>query len=435
LWGRLLDLKHSSEISDRQGNTRMDTQTSSSSQEQWNDVEEMSSAGSRAGLSRYGVAIFTAILALIVRGLFSPLLGTHDSYHTAWAAIVFVAWYCGVGPAVVTTIMTLLGVWYWFIPPGHSFALSDPKAQITGMIGFLILSAFIIALGEAHRRSKERSERELRERTLTEKRLRARETELEALHSALADRVEERTADLNVAVEGLRQLSARLLQAQDDERRRLARELHDSVGQLLAAISMNISTVRSTPLTPEAAAAAEENARLVEQISREIRTMSHLLHPPLLDEVGLASALRWYIDGFSKRSKIAVELEIDGDFGRLPSDMEIAVFRMVQECLTNVHRHSNSSTAEVRITNESGEVRVEIRDAGEGIPLEKQLSLSSSQQSGVGFRGMRERIKQLGGALEIESSGDGTIVKAVMPIGKSPVNTANSRATADEEVA
>jgi len=247
--------------------------------------------------------------------------------------------------------------------------------------------------------------------------------------------VEERTADLNVAVEGLRQLSARLLQAQDDERRRLARELHDSVGQLLAAISMNISTVRSTPLTPEAAAAAEENARLVEQISREIRTMSHLLHPPLLDEVGLASALRWYIDGFSKRSKIAVELEIDGDFGRLPSDMEIAVFRMVQECLTNVHRHSNSSTAEVRITNESGEVRVEIRDAGEGIPLEKQLSLSSSQQSGVGFRGMRERIKQLGGALEIESSGDGTIVKAVMPIGKSPANTANSRATADEEVA
>ena len=347
----------------------MDTQTSSSSEQRWDGVEETSSAASRAGLSRYGIAIFTAILALIVRALFSPLLGTHDPYHTAWAAIVFVAWYCGVGPAIVTTVLSLLGIWYWFIPPGHGFALSDPKAQITGIIGFLILSAFIIALGEAHRRSKERSERELRERTLTEKRLRARETELEALHSALADRVEERTADLNVAVEGLRQLSARLLQAQDDERRRLARELHDSVGQLLAAISMNISTVRSTPLAPEAAAAAEENARLVEQISREIRTMSHLLHPPLLDEVGLASALRWYIDGFSKRSKIAVELEIDGDFGRLPSDMEIAVFRMVQECLTNVHRHSNSSTAEVRITNESGEVRVQIRDAGDGIPL------------------------------------------------------------------
>ena len=396
---------------------------------------ETQAASPKDSVGRYGVAILTAILALLLRGLFSPLLGTHDSYHTAWAAVVFAAWYCGVGPAIVTTLMTLLGVWYWFLPPGHTFLITDPKAQVTGIAGFLILSGFIIALGEANRRSKHRSELELRERTHTEKRLRAREKELEALHTALADRVEEKTGDLNVAIEGLRQLSARLLQAQDDERRRLARELHDSVGQLLAAISMNISTMRSTPLNPEAAAAAEENARLVEQISTEIRTMSHLLHPPLLDEVGLASALRWYVDGFSTRSKIAVELQIAGDFGRLPNDMEIAIFRMVQECLTNVHRHSNSSTAGVRIVHEAGHVRVEIRDAGKGIPLEKQLSLSSSQQSGVGFRGMRERITQLGGSLDIQSNEHGTIVKAAMPVGKSPAAAVDSGAAFNKEVA
>ena len=132
------------------------------------------------------------------------------------------------------------------------------------MAGFLILSAFIIALGEANRRSKVRSEIEIRERIHTEERLRARERELEALQSALADRVEERTTELNAAIMGLRQLSARLLQAQDDERRRLARELHDSVGQLLAAISMNIQTVQSTPLEPRAASAAAENAKLID---------------------------------------------------------------------------------------------------------------------------------------------------------------------------
>jgi signal transduction histidine kinase len=381
-------------------------------------METGSSAPPKEGIGRYGVAVLTAILALSLRGLFSPIIGTHDAYHTAWAAVVFAAWYCGAGPAIVTTLMSAVGVWYWFLPPGHSFAVADPKIQATGMAGFLILSAFIIALGEANRRSKIRSEIEIQERTQTERRLRARERELEALHSALADRVEERTTELNAAIAGLRQLSARLLQAQDDERRRLARELHDSVGQLLAAISMNIQTMRASQLDPAAAAAAAENAKLVEQISSEIRTMSHLLHPPLLDEVGLASALRWYVDEFAVRSKIAVRLEVAGDFGRLSNDMEIAIFRMVQECLTNVHRHSNSETGEVRLVRDAERVRVEVKDMGRGIPPEKQWTLSSSQRGGVGFRGMRERIQELGGRLDIQSDKNGTAVTATMPVAK-----------------
>lgn len=402
----------------------MTVQASSTRNQQWDGMQTEAPAPPKQGIGvevgRYGVAIFTAILALTLRGLLTPILGTDDPYHTVWAAVVFAAWYCGVGPAILTTLMSAIGVWYWFLPPEHSFVVADPKVQFTGLAGFLILSTFIISLGEANRRSKMRSEIEIRERIHTEQRLRARERELETLHSALADRVEERTTELNAAISGLRQLSARLLQAQDDERRRLARELHDSVGQLLAAISMNIQTIRSTPLESAAAAAAAENARLIEQISTEIRTMSHLLHPPLLDEVGLASALRWYIDGFSKRSKISVQLEIDGDFGRLPNDMEIAIFRMVQECLTNVHRHSNSSTGAVRLERDAERVTVEIKDAGKGIPPEKQKALSASQQGGVGFRGMRERIQQLGGRLEIQSDQQGTIVRAAMPVERIP---------------
>jgi len=369
-------------------------------------------------VARYSLGLLTAILALILRGVFSPWLGPHNPYHTVWAAVVLAAWYFGMGPAILTTLVSAVGVWYWFLPPGHTFLVNDPREQVVGILGFLVMSGFIIALGEANRRSKERSAIEIRERVATEKRLRARESELEGLHSALADRVEERTTELNAAISGLRQLSARLLQAQDDERRRLARELHDSVGQLLAAITMNLEILRGAPLTPEAAAAVEENAALVDQISSEIRTMSHLLHPPLLDEVGLASALQWYIEGFSARSKISVNLEIAGDFGRLSNDLEIAIFRMVQECLTNVHRHSGSDTGEVRLSRDAERVLIEIKDRGKGIPLDKQRVLNSSQQAGVGFRGMRERIQQLGGRLEIRSDERGTSVKATMPIRK-----------------
>ena len=207
---------------------------------------------------------------------------------------------------------------------------------------------------------------------------------------------------------------------QDEERKRLARDLHDSVGQLLAAISMNMGTVLSRPLDPVAARAAADNATLVEQITSEIRTISHLLHPPLLDEIGLASALSLYVEGFSERSKIAVDLAVAGDFGRLGDDMEIAIFRSVQECLTNVHRHADSRSAGVSVAQDDGRIRVVVKDAGKGIPLEKQVALNSpGGQLGIGFRGMRERIAQLGGDLKIQSNENGTQVTIVMPLAES----------------
>jgi PAS domain S-box-containing protein len=235
--------------------------------------------------------------------------------------------------------------------------------------------------------------------------------------SELEKRVEERTEELHTATESLRDLSARLLRMRDDEQRRLARELHDSVGQLLAAIGMNMAVVSAEAdrLSPAASRSLEDNAALVQEVSREIRTMSHLLHPPLLDEAGLASALRWYTEEFAKRSRIKVDVEIPAQLERLPHDSEIAMFRVVQECLTNIHRHSESTTAGVRIVAEKERMVLQVQDRGKGIPDEKLRSLGHARSVGVGFGGMRERLRQLGGKLEITSNANGTVVTAVLP--------------------
>ncbi len=236
------------------------------------------------------------------------------------------------------------------------------------------------------------------------------------LRNDLEIRVQERTAELQLANRELRELSSQLQTMQDEERRRLARELHDSVGQLLAALAMNVTMVQTEAykLSPAAARRIEDNAALIDQVSTEIRTISHLLHPPLLDEVGLTSALHWYVDGFAKRSGIEATLEIPEHLKRLPAEVEIAVFRAVQEALTNVHRHSGSRSCSVRVTEDQDFLRVEIEDRGKGIPQDKQLSLKSAG-GGIGLRGMKERLSHLGGTLEIESSATGTLVRVRLP--------------------
>src|SRR6202158_5567374 len=354
-------------------------------------------------LRRYGAAFSAAIAALLLYKLLTPILDGQNPYHTAWAAVVFSAWYCGVGPAVVTVLLDLLGIWYWFLPPVGTFQLANAKVEIPGMLGFLVFSGFIVALREVNRRSLAKS--------------RLAEEHLRSAHAELERKVQERTTELSRANENLRELSGHLQQLRDEERRQIARELHDSVGQLLAAMSMNIATLQSQShkLDSAGARAVSENSALVQQMGKEIRTISHLLHPPLLDVAGLASAVRWYVDGFSERSKIKVDMEIPAEFRRLPDQMEIAIFRLVQECLTNIHRHSGSDSAKIAIREEDDSVIIEIKDAGKGISLEKQLELSSGR-TGVGFRGMRERLRQFGGDLNIQSDHSGTFVKAKLPV-------------------
>lgn len=214
------------------------------------------------------------------------------------------------------------------------------------------------------------------------------------------------------------ELSGRLLQLQDEERRRVARELHDGAGQLLAALSMNNSTVAEerAKLSPETARRVEENRSLIDQAISEIRTVSYLLHPPLLDEVGLKSALSEYVHGFGERSRICVSLDFPRDLERLPHVVELSLFRIVQECLTNIHRHSGSATARVRLSRVPGEIQLEVADEGRGIDPEIQEKFFAGRSTGVGLHGMRERVRQIGGALQIHSNGKGTSIQVFMPV-------------------
>lgn len=213
-----------------------------------------------------------------------------------------------------------------------------------------------------------------------------------------------------------RQLSACLLQLQDEERRKFARELHDGAGQLVASLIMNTDQLSKVEeLNSEQKQLIADNAAMLQSLSKELGTISHLLHPPLLDEVGLSSALQWYVDGFGKRSGISTTLELDSNLGRLEPDAEIAIFRIVQECLTNVHRHSGSRKAVVRLNRSAGHVRLEVQDHGRGIPAEKQMNVLGFGRVGVGLRGMRERVRELGGKLEVRSEG-GTTVIAILPM-------------------
>jgi PAS domain S-box-containing protein len=238
--------------------------------------------------------------------------------------------------------------------------------------------------------------------------------EPELLEGTLIDITERKRAE-----DALRRLSRRLLRLQDEERRRIARELHDTIAQQLAAVGMYLSVIQQTEggLGEQGRQALEESLALIEECSRGTRTFSYLLHPPLLDEVGLLSALRWYVDGFMKRSGIRVELEATGEGGRLSREVETTLFRIVQESLTNVHRHSESAVARIRMARRPEEIRLEIEDEGRGIGAGKmKWGVGGVETLGVGIAGMGERMKQLGGKLEIESTSRGTTVRVILPL-------------------
>jgi len=245
---------------------------------------------------------------------------------------------------------------------------------------------------------------------------------LDAEVRARTRELQERNNEILRQSEQVRELSWRLLRAQDEERRHIARELHDSAGQTLTVLGMNLAQfVQKTGRTaPEVAGEAETIQEMVQQLHRDIRTTSYLLHPPLLDESGLYSALSWYTQGLVERSALQIRLDISEDFGRLPSDMELVVFRLIQECLTNIHRHSGSKMASIRIARDAGQVTVEVCDQGTGMPPER-LAQVQTGASGVGIRGMRERLRQFKGEMKIHSDSSGTRISVTIPVPKNAV--------------
>jgi PAS domain S-box-containing protein len=226
---------------------------------------------------------------------------------------------------------------------------------------------------------------------------------------------------LRVTEASLRQLSARLLQLQDEERRRIARDLHDITGQKIVVLSMALDRLARHPnlQDPETLETLKESRDMVSKIGEETRTLSYLLHPPLLDECGLDSAVRWYAEGFEKRSGIKLKVDIPQDLGRLPTEVETALFRVVQESLTNVHRYSGSETAEIRVRVNSADVRLDVVDYGRGVTTKAaQAAVDGTAPLGVGIPGMRERLHQLGGKLDVDFARNGTRVAAMLPIRK-----------------
>ena len=262
--------------------------------------------------------------------------------------------------------------------------------------------------------------------------LKVAEAALRKANEDLEKKVAERTASLEAEIQdrkhaetSLRELTGRLLTTQDEERRHMARELHDHAGQTLTALGINLATLQNAlgNREPQVANLASQSQQLSDNLSKEIRTLSYLLHPPLLDEVGLGSALSWYVDGFSERSRIKVDLQLSENLGRLPRELELVIFRVVQESLTNIHRHSGSSTARISLTRSDRAVKFEISDRGRGISPQRQKEMTAAK-AGVGVRGMEERIRQFGGTLQIASTPTGTNVIGKLPIpSDSPVSS------------
>ena len=247
----------------------------------------------------------------------------------------------------------------------------------------------------------------LHERKLAEEALRNARDELESI-------VTDRTA-------ALCRLSAQLLHVQDEERRRIARELHDSVGQYLAAIKISLDML---PVNEEDKRSLNDVRQLLDRAISETRTLSYLLHPPSLDIAGFASAASWYVEGFGKRSGIATVLKIPENLKRLPASVETALFRIMQEALTNVHRHSGSTRVQVELQTDESVATLTVIDCGRGIPPETLEEFTSSgTKVGVGLAGIRERVKELGGHFEIASGGSGTVLKACIPLSGHPANT------------
>jgi len=294
----------------------------------------------------------------------------------------------------------------WIVSHDEEMKFDSEDARImTGLAEFTACGLQMTRLSEMQRSARIEGDKEIAARKLTEQALRKVQTRLEI--------------DIDTRTTQLHQLSVKLMNLQDEERRRIARDLHDSAGQYLAGIQMNLSALlgQNSVSTAPAISRISESLALAEQCQSEIRTISYLLHPPLLDETGLHAALSWYVEGFAKRSGIRVDLEIPETLPRLSAETETALFRVIQQGLANIHRHSNSKVAGIVIDVNAESVTLDIVDEGSGIVPEILGEFhSGTRLPGIGMAGMRERIRNMGGQFHVESSDAGTSIHISLPL-------------------
>jgi len=399
---------------------------------------------------RYAIAVLSAIFAVLLRWILDPVLGHVAFYVTVYIAVAFCAIVCGSAPAIVGGVLGFFGILYWFVDPRHSLQLVRQPPQIHSIVGAFLVCIVLMFLGATNRNKQLRLNRTVDALTSEANERKRAQQELRASRDLLEERVEDRTRELSTALtrvesevavreqteHQLRQLSLRLMTLQDEERRRIARELHDTAGQTLAAMKMSIALIlQAQSGNPKLQPLIDDLDALVDEGLQEVRTASYLLHPPLLDEAGIASAARWFAEGFSRRSGIEVRCEIPPRLERPRRECELVLFRVLQESLTNVHRHSQATAAIVRLDRQNGVVQLEVSDNGRGIPQENIQRLNNSaNQTGVGITGMRERVHELGGSLEIRSQNPGTSISVALPVSP-PVLSSKSLGTAESDYA
>lgn len=393
-------------------------------------------------LKRYSIALAAAALAVILRWILDPALGHVAFYATLYIAVAFCALVCGHTPALLSGMLGFLGILYWFVDPRHSLQLIRQPRQIHSIVGALLVCIVLTLLGATNRKKQLLLNDTVDALTAEARERKRAQDELRAAHDHLEERVKDRTQALSDALARLeseitvreetearlRQLSLRLMTLQDQERRRIARELHDTAGQTLAAMKMSIALLRQTDtFNPRIQPLIDDLDALVDEALQEVRTASYLLHPPLLDETGITSAARWFVEGFASRSGINVRCDIPDKMERPPRDSELVLFRVLQESLTNVHRHSQATAATVRLVRQDDIVRLEVSDNGKGIPEEHLHRFNTSaNKSGVGITGMRERVRELGGTLQIRSQNPGTSVSVILPVVQRPSESAST---------
>ncbi|MFZ0731009.1 MAG: sensor histidine kinase [Candidatus Sulfotelmatobacter sp.] len=379
---------------------------------------------------RYIVAILAGVLAILLRWLLDPVLGHVAFYATVYIAVAYCAVVCGSRPAIVSGAIGFLGVFYWFVDPRYSFRIITVP-QIHGIVGCVFVSSVLIGFGQTNRNKQLRLNNTIDALTTEASERQRAEAELRKAHDELERRVIERTAELSQALRRLeseiavreqaesqlRHLSLRLMTLQDEERRRIARDLHDTAGQTLAAIKMSIALIRQIDGTAAGLQPLIDDLdALADEALQEVRTTSYLLHPPLLDEAGIASAARWFVEGFARRSGIQVNCDVPDKMERPPRVCELVLFRILQESLTNVHRHSGASAANIRLARANHEFQLEVSDNGKGISEERLRRFETSpNKAGVGITGMRERVRELGGQIEIKSLNPGTCIRVTLP--------------------
>ncbi|HEU5180378.1 MAG TPA: MASE1 domain-containing protein [Candidatus Polarisedimenticolia bacterium] len=295
--------------------------------------------------------------------------------------------------------------------PFYAVSLNESLLLLQAFMAITAVTMLVLSADVMQRQRAENSLRGAQEDL--ERRVTERTSQLSQANRVLAEEIVERKQ----AEKMLRDLSTRLLRIQDEERQRVARELHDSTAQSLTALSLNLSVAARSKesMSPASRAALDESVSLAQLCSQEIRSMSYLLHPPLLKEVGLPAALKWCAAGFSQRSGISVDLDMPEDFGRLPLEVENALFRIVQECLNNVQRHSGSPTARIELQRRARWVGLKVLDDGRGMPEGILSDQSGVQSLGVGLLGMRERVRQLGGQIRIVP-GAGATIQVDIPV-------------------